>query len=345
MGWFSIYELFYSGGAYHYSAFLYSTSGATNLTCQMIRPERMAVYRHNNTVHIAAIGKSRIEYHNPRTSIMDVRRVANDWTGHMYYNKDGEEYYTDISATDIYVIAAACDSNHTGCHLHLFSQSASTLQSPLFPGYLLQVNDDISEGIILAKALDYDNFAIANYFRNSTNAGSTVKILSIASSPSNVNLIESAHYIQSAGTSISSSCKLQDIGFCSPNHSLYLLQDMDYPISSSPVSSVNIYNTLPSLAYVSLNWTAQYNYSIDQYRGQGLITSGDFARGRLTLHRTTTLSNLQCSSVALSSTINNTPYVALSMEGSDDSAEIYHNCLYGTYTPIIRKTPKTIICK
>ena len=105
--------------------------------------------------------------------------------------------------------------------------------SPVAPLQLFQINDDTPVGEILVEDLGNDIFAAAYYYQSPTEAGLTVKILTVSSYTPYLSVINSYKIIQTTGTTVSTSWKLRDLRYNSNLNRLYLLQDMDYLVDNN----------------------------------------------------------------------------------------------------------------
>ncbi|MBO4600216.1 MAG: hypothetical protein J5641_05710 [Bacteroidales bacterium] len=185
-GTFDIHQLFAGTGGINYVRF--------PATCmmgdaQITIPRRMDLYRLNGVTHIAFVGDCELYpvagvYH--RTTVCDIYRAGNTWFGEFYYNKDGDEYYTDIVTSDNYVVAVARDTHNTICYVDAFYPSGHFPSTPLFPNSTWVLADEPPIGYIRVEALSSDVFALVYQYKNGTNAGSTMKRFNVSSASINV---------------------------------------------------------------------------------------------------------------------------------------------------------------
>ena len=282
---FGINDLFFNGGDYSYSFIYESDQGCC---ARMEAPRRMDVYKENGVVHYALVGgmsPADCGNYTDGATVEDIYPYNIPSTPPQVWqynlkNKYNLEYYTDITATDSYVVAAA--RHHTGnaCYLRIMDRTgyASFLGSPITSGAVFEVVDDIPVGDILVEALPLDLFAVAYYYRSASETGLTVKILKASPTAPHLFVLSSCKIVQATTPLASPAWTLRDLRYNSNLNRLYLLQDMDYPIHPNISSTVlelqlgpNYYNVLQCSAVWVQDATL---FRTDSYKGLGYHAVG-----------------------------------------------------------------------
>lgn len=265
-GFFDINEVFFNSGYISGIYCNYSIS-APSLASYDLRPTipwRMDVFSKGCT-HIAAVGacyqKGILPDPIESTAVYDVYYDGSTWHCEAFSHKS-YEYYTDIVATEHYIVAVAKDESYDKCYIRLFNKISGFLSSPV-SNQLIDVVDDTPIGKVIVDALEVDTFAVSNFYFNSTEAGVGVKRFAVTSTSPYVSLVNSIHIPLNTLPSVSSTWNLRDIRYNNNQRKLALLLDMDYPVHSILKSTVL---EIDNPYIIVASWTgASTLYALDQW--------------------------------------------------------------------------------
>ena len=179
VGCFDIQSLFNGADPLNYYLFPYTYDPGDHY---ITVPQRMDLYQVGGTTHIALVSKCELHpmmgvYH--RTTLCDVACTVNGWSYYYYYNKDGIEYYTDIVTSPNYVVAVARDTLFQKCYIDVFLANGQFVSNPLLPYNTFVLTDEPPIGDIRVDYIAEDKFVLAYQYKNSSHAGSTIKIFHI----------------------------------------------------------------------------------------------------------------------------------------------------------------------
>ena len=158
------------------------------------------------------------------------------WNNYIIYNKDAEEEYTDIIATQNYVVAVGRNNVNAHLSLRVFPQSVFLVPTyvpyPGVPGvnWCYYYNTagqsfgdlDVDEDV-MATALNGDEFAVAYHYTESPQDGLAVKTFQIAGGTASLTQGLTAQAVRHPG----STWKMRDIGFSPQSKRLVVLNDFD----------------------------------------------------------------------------------------------------------------------
>ena len=351
VGFFDIDNLFNHGGSCTYGE-IYVPVVEPRLDCRMSRPWRMDVYRFGGFTHIVAVGENELSTITPgiltSTTILDAYFDGTVWHGSQYMNKYNDEYYTDIATTDQYVVATAQRADGNACYLRAFHQSSSLLSTPVNYGYVVEVVDDRPEGKILIDHTTDDQFVIAYYLHDGNHAFHSLKSFQMTlSAPYYMSLLHSLKLVQNpSNASIPASWNLHDLSYNPQTHHVSLLQDMDYPVSTSTVSVIGEYNLLSAPSVTTTN-LSQINgtrfFSIDSYRNFGVRAIGTDPTHSSRFFKKAIGRHI-CNDMSVRNYLNNSQNVSMQLVLSNELQE-KPDIHYNQYTPVVRKTNATISCR
>lgn len=294
-GFFDINDLFFNGGSM-YGTYLNMSQNQIfyDLNLKPTAPSRMDVFVHQDQTHIAAIGDCLLQGNSTDidgSSVYDVYYDGTDWHCKAYYHKPGMEYYTDIVATGNYIVAVAKGEVQNKCYIRLFEKGSDFLSSASAQ-YMTDVADDTPVGRVIVDALEGDNFAVANFYTNSSEAGVTLKKLHVTTTLPYTALTSSIHVPLNISSTINTNWKLRDIRYNDGLAKLALLLDMDYPVHTT-VKSTILETDIPYLttSNIAASWLDNIVfYGIDQWNN-GYYAIGEqhssppFSLNKLTLFK------------------------------------------------------------
>lgn len=180
VGWFDINAVFYGTGSVYYGVFPPLSSSSYG----MRRFTRMDVFEHAGNVHMALIGKLEMSgVSTTLTTVCDVYYSGSSWVA--YYNigptDPGYLIYTDIAASDRYVVAAAKKSNSHYYMVSIYTKSNNFLSTPLSTGTKYRLFGDTPLDDLLIEDVRPDAFVLAHYYDSLSLAGTEFELFNIAS--------------------------------------------------------------------------------------------------------------------------------------------------------------------
>lgn len=204
------------------------------------------------------------------TVVCDAEYHGQNWYINVFVNLNETIHYTDVTVMDNYVVAAGYNSPEQTIYMSVFDRTYPFIDYPSMFGFGHEIKNEFSGSKVLAEALSDNYFAIANHFLSESEAGNSVKILDCSSGQP--ILINSAYQIQNSQPLINPSWDLRELKYEQSSDLLYLLHNMDYPVSSQTTSVVNEYDVanFPSGALLE-SWLAK-----NTAYGMGLWASGGF---------------------------------------------------------------------
>lgn len=274
VGFFDINHVFYSAGDINYCIPLF-TYTPPPYALQVTKLWRMDLYTFDNQVHIAAVGQSELQYpdNGTRTTIVDAYCNVGTWHLNTFYDRDGNEYYTDITATEHYVVAAGRRHDWYGdaACVRIYDQSPGFLGSPLHPNSIISIRDSQAVGKVLVEALEQDTFALTHYYISSNDAGQTLQRFHITNSAPYANLMDSYYVSRNTSPSIPSSWNLrkattfQTVGHAGDNILVWHNRPVATSLSCLPLDIESFYknidNVIVSTAYAHELFAGSTPYS------------------------------------------------------------------------------------
>lgn len=233
--------------------------------------------------------------------------TLSNWEYYFYYTPNSDIVFTDITRTDYYYVAVGRNDGNSSTVIKLFNSTFPFTQHPVGTDRY-EINDNVTEGDVLTTALEGEKFALVNYYRDASAAGSTVKKMD-ASNPGSIPLC--IRLIQNNSPFVSPSWRLREIQYDTINQTTFVLQDMDYPISSSTAPTVCEYKLLLSS---NTGIYTQPGYSV---HGMGAWTGGGFQivgddSGMLTYMRKVSWLNSSCKNTTT------TPHITYLLNAQDE---------------------------
>ena len=267
LAWFDINDFYVGGGNYHWMLTGQTSmpdcycGGCTNLIYDITR---LALYEDPyEGMQIAFIGKNYIvDETTMRVGIGWASYHMGSWYASIIYNKYAEEEYSDIIATQNYVVAAA--RHNVNSHLvlrvfpknnYIYHQGASgglpcpNLYWSFYPNKYGQEFTDLKvDENVMATALNEDDFAVAYHYTNAPGDGLALKTFSISSS---IAALQQGLNLPLARQS-SSLWKMRDICYSTPSQQLIVLNDSDGGTLAGPESVIYqfpAYALMPGVYY------------------------------------------------------------------------------------------------
>lgn len=191
---------------------------------------RLDVFEHGGKTHIAFVAPNEIEMDGrvvyERIGLGDATFNGVAWNIEYLYNKDGHEEFSDIAATDNYVVAASVTNDSSLVQFRVFGQGASYLTLALpTADERWSTNDQFGIGRAMVAPMMNDAFAVASHYKTGTEEGLAVKVYQI--SGGTVTLVQSLN--MPISTTNISAWELGDIRYCTRTNSLLMVDQMDDP--------------------------------------------------------------------------------------------------------------------
>jgi hypothetical protein len=267
----------------------------------------MAVYDSSGYTKIAYIARNYVDIPtDSRIGVGCATYWGGSWDNIIIYNKHGKEGYTDIIATQNYVVAVARNNVDSLMVLRIYPKSSFltptwvTLPPPYAPWayYAITTGQKLLDlkvdDAVMATALDNDEFAVAYHYTDSPNEGLAVKTFGISGGLATLQQALNATVVRQPN----SKWKMRDIRYSPTRQQLVVLNDFDGGIGSQtsivyqfPLSIplAGTYQGLypPNYDFHALNL---FGISKDAFIASGNITS----HGPLTLYREVLTTSLSC---------------------------------------------------
>ena len=291
VGVLNIANTFSWGQPYHIGLFGWSND-SINGYIRMTRPRRVGSTWNYQTsdLFVSVVGDIERKDSNGNLTIQTgvcetfTDATFSPWQCGYYWCDNPDIVFTDITETDNYYVAVGRHSPHGLTLIKRFNVSTTrpfTRQTNITDfGNISYVQDDVTEGTVLAVATKKDSFVTVNYYSNSTSAGSTVNLFD-AHSPTFKRNIKLQ---QSTTPAVSSSWALREIQYDSINKMTFVLQDMDYPVHTTIRSTICEYNLWSSTQHGLFTVPGYPVYGMGAWSGAGFQIAGD-ASGNLTYMR------------------------------------------------------------
>lgn len=350
VGSFDINDVFTLGGSILYGVMSMPCTTQYGLS-QVLKAWRMDTYRlgGKGRTHIVAVGAS---YMNggqyDRTTMLDAYFDGTNWVMTYHEDKDGDEYFTDITCTDNYVVASAMHSHpdSNGCFIRVFHKTSPFVSYPVYTNQLIRVHRGLPTGKVLIESLGADSIAIAYYESLNTSAGSTIQLFDLSSVPAMPTLLQSIYIQQASTPAVSSAWRLRDIKYSPSQRRLTLLQTQDHPVISTMVDAISEYelNNLPSLTCF-VTWISNTSlFAIDKRGAGGYESIGYNSTNLMTVYDNQFQTASSCNETDTPNYIDDTQLVSLSLmythEGKCSPA-----FPPGVYTPVISTQSLKMECK
>ena len=195
---------------------------------------RLAVYDSSGSAKIAFIAKNFVDVAtDTRVGIGCARYNGSSWSRVLLYNKYAIEEYTDIIATQNYVVAVARTNDSARLAMRIFPKSTFIQMShmPSWPPNCYYYSDKYGQGLadlevdenIMATALNNDEFAVAYHHTNVTTEGIAVKTFGITGGLASLQNGLNATVTRQSG----SIWKMRDICYSPTTKRLIVLNDFD----------------------------------------------------------------------------------------------------------------------
>ena len=273
------------------------------------------------------------------------------WQNYIIYNKHAIEEYTDIIATENYVVAVARTNDSARIALRMYPKNNFLYPTGPWPSNPFYYNpfgrglaDLEVDGNVMATALDGDEFAVAYHYINSPKEGLAVKTFAITGGGVSASLLQSlvVPIVRQPG----STWKMRDIRYSSSLHLLAVLNDIDRGTVGSPQSIVYQFQ-LPTLSvgtHLGGYLPGSNLYALDLYGllSQFFVASGNVAGGGpLSLYREFFNSESACGQKDMITGDKTNPklyetYMTTNMNQP--------NNYYGVKPFVVEAIDKTVIC-
>lgn len=212
---------------------------------------RLAVYDSGGYSKIAFIAKNRVDCTtNLRVGVGCARFDGATWHSMFMYNKYAIEAYTDIIATQNYVVAVARTNDSARLALRIFPKSNFIYSLGGYPGDFMYPNKfgqglaDLNvEGNVMATAMEGDEFALAYHYTNSPKDGLALRTFSITGGLATLLQGVNAQVVRQ----LESRWKMRDVCYSSRLRRVLVLNDFDGGTVGSQASIVYQFQ-LPTLA-------------------------------------------------------------------------------------------------
>lgn len=281
---------------YHIGLFDWTTDSLGG-QIRMTRPQRVGSTWNFATsdLYVSVVGE--IEHMDPSGHVTLQTGVCeactdvtfSSWECSYYWCDDSDVVFTDITETDNYYVAVGRHATLGTTLIKRFKVPTPFVlnQRPFTYwthienfGHIEYVQDDVTEGKVLTIAIEKDSFAVVNYYKDSTSAGSTVKLFD-ATSPLS-SLARTIKLQQNTVPLVSSAWMLREIQYDHFSGMTFVLQDMDYPVNATITSIVCEYNLWSTNGLFTAPGYSVYG--MGRWSGSGFQVVGD-GSGNLTYMR------------------------------------------------------------
>ena len=359
-GLFACFDIqdFYNGAGYYRWMITLPTSmpdcyggGCTNMVYDVTR---LAVFDSSGYTKMAYIAKNYVDVPtDSRIGVGCATYWGGSWGNIIIYNKHGKEDYTDIIATQKYVVAVARNNVDSLLALRIYPQSSfltPSLTAPpgtpgSYPYYAITTGQKYSDlkvdDTVMATALDNNDFAVAYHYTDSPQEGLAVKTFSISGGLATLQQALNAQVVRQP----TSKWRMRDIRYSPTRQRLVVLNDFDGGIGSQ--TSIVYKFPLPTLTTGTYHGRYLNNHNFQALdifgnASDAFVTSGNIANiGALTLFREGVTPPTSCgqpdaiSCVSTTATYS-TPYMPTNMNEPDP---------YSGNTPfIVKDIHRDVIC-
>ncbi|MBR3412267.1 MAG: hypothetical protein IKG81_06230 [Bacteroidales bacterium] len=214
---------------------------------------RLAVYDSSGYTKMAYIAKNYVDVPtDSRIGVGCATYWGGSWDNIIIYNKHGKEDYTDIIATQNYVVAVARNNVDSLLALRIYPKSSFltptwvTISPNPWAYYAITTGQKLLDlkvdDAVMATALDNDEFAVAYHYTDSPQEGLAVKTFDISGGLATLQQALNAQVVRQP-TSI---WKMRDIRYSPTLQQLMVLNDFDGGIGSQ--ASIVYQFPFPTLA-------------------------------------------------------------------------------------------------
>lgn len=203
---------------------------------------RLAVYDSSGSTKIAFIANNKIGGDTTRRVGVGYANYSDTlWDIGIIYNKYAIEEYTDIIATQNYVVAVARTNDSARLALRIYPKSNYLYPLGSYPADVFYPNK-IGQGLsdlevdenVMATALDGDEFAVAYHYTDSPGRGLAVKVFDITGGVASMT----QGMIAPATFHSGFKWKMRDICYSPHRSNLVVLNDIDEGTAGAPASVV-----------------------------------------------------------------------------------------------------------
>ena len=302
MGLFACFDIqdFYNGtGNYRWMVTLQTSMPDCYGGCcqnQIYDVTRLAVFDSSGYTKMAYIAKNYVDVPtDSRIGVGCATYWGGTWKNIIIYNKHGKEDYTDIIATQNYVVAVARNNVDSLLALRVYPKSSFLTPTWVTPppnrwGYYAittgQKYSDLKvDDTVMATALDNDDFAVAYHYTDSPQEGLAVKTFDISGGLATLQQALNAQVVRQP----TSKWKMRDVRYSPTQQRLMVLNDFDGGMGSQ--ASIVYKFPLPTLATGTYHGRYLNNYNFQALdifgnASDAFVMSGHIASiGVLTLFR------------------------------------------------------------
>ena len=247
MGLFACFDIqdFYNGtGNYRWMVTLQTSMPDCYGGCcqnQIYDVTRLAVFDSSGYTKMAYIAKNYVDFPtDSRIGVGCATYWGGSWDNIIIYNKHGKEDFTDIIATQNYVVAVARNNVDSLLALRIYPKSSFLTPSwtappgtpGAYPSYAITTGQKYSDlkvdEAVMATALDSDNFAVAYHYTDSPQEGLAVKTFSISGGLATLQKALNAQVVRQP----TSKWKMRDVRYSPTRQRLVVLNDFDGGVGS-----------------------------------------------------------------------------------------------------------------
>ena len=263
--------------------------GGCSCSNQITDVTRMAVYDSSGYTKIAYIARNYEDIPtDSRIGVGCATYWGGSWDNIIIYNKHGKEDYTDIIATQNYVVAVARNNVDSLMVLRIYPKSSFltptwvTLPPPYAPWayYAITTGQKLLDlkvdDAVMATALDNDEFAVAYHYTDSPNEGLAVKAFGISGGLATLQQALNATVVRQPN----SKWKMRDIRYSPTRQQLVVLNDFDGGIGSQ--TSIVYKFPLPTLSTGTYYGRYLYNHNFQAMDLWGNVSDAFFTSGNIT---------------------------------------------------------------
>lgn len=239
VGLFNIPNLYYWGQPYYITRLDWAINGYEKARMPIPIKVGNTSYAGTSGIQVPIVGEIEVEDYfgniTTQTGICaaHIDNLLLTWSYCYYYSIDPDIVFTDIARTDNTHVAVGRHASHSTTLARVFGSTFPFLYT--IPGNgIYEITDSVTEGIVLTTAIEGNEIALSNYYQGNATAGITVKKFDVFSPSTQVSVMLQ----QSISPFVPSSWKLHEIQYDSNHKKIYVLQDMDYPVSTSVAATV-----------------------------------------------------------------------------------------------------------
>ena len=281
---FSIQDFYNGGGSYKaeiYLPTLMPDIWTNNCFDHITNIRRLTLFKDGHGIRVVFIADNEIicggilEY--KRVGLGSTQYYAGWQTTDFLYNKDGIENFSDVIATENYVVAVSRTNDSSYFHLRTFPKSDFPHVYIAILTYRQGMNDILAKGNVMATPIEQDLFAVVYHYQDMSDEGVAVKEFKVTSPNGWVSFSQGVNIpLPSAN---SASWRMKDVRYLPGMDYIVALQYVYAPLSGNPAQEKHVVHWYDrgSLTSYAGRYVSGYEFhSLDKIEDSFFIVSGKY---------------------------------------------------------------------